>query len=92
MLALGSVVVAPVRVVVVAVLVLVLALVLVVVLVRLVAALGFSASSNAGVLLKVAESSVGAGAASRVGGGAGTLWRERSRGFLVFAHRCNLPY
>lgn len=67
MLALGSVVVAPVRVVVVAALVLaalVLALVLVELFVRLVAALEFSASSNAGVLLKVAESSVGAGAAA----------------------------
>ena len=67
MLALGSVVVAPVRVVVVAALVLaalVLALVLVELFVRLVAALKFSASSNAGVLLKVAESSVGAGAAA----------------------------
>lgn len=69
MLALGSVVVAPVRVVVVAALVLAalalaLALVLVELFVRLVAALEFSASSNAGVLLKVAESSVGAGAAA----------------------------
>lgn len=62
MLALGSVVVAPVRVVVVAALAL--ALVLVELFVRLVAALEFSASSNAGVLLKVAESSVGAGAAA----------------------------
>ena len=67
MLALGSVVVAPVRVVVVAALVLAalaLALVLVELFVRLVAALEFSASSDAGVLLKVAESSVGAGAAA----------------------------
>ena len=69
MLALGSVVVAPVRIVVVAALVLAalalaLALVLVELFVRLVAALKFSASSNAGVLLKVAESSVGAGAAA----------------------------
>ena len=65
MLALGSVVVAPVRVVVVAALVLAaLALALAELFVRLVAALEFSASSNAGVLLKVAESSVGAGAAA----------------------------